>query len=37
MTDPLDIKFAALDARPAQTVVLLAGPDLAFGPGRPRS
>ncbi len=31
MADPLDIKFAALDAQPAQTVVLLAGPDVAFG------
>ena len=31
MTDLLDIKFAALDAKPAQTVVLLAGPDVALG------
>ncbi|MFM9848222.1 MAG: leucyl aminopeptidase [Hyphomicrobiaceae bacterium] len=31
MTDLLDITFAALDAKPAQTVVLLAGPDVALG------
>jgi leucyl aminopeptidase len=31
MTDRIDIKFAALDAKPAQTVVLLAGPDVALG------
>jgi leucyl aminopeptidase len=31
MTDLLDIKFAALDTKPAQTVILLAGPDVALG------
>lgn len=31
MTDLIDVKFAALDAKPGQTVVLLAGPDVALG------
>lgn len=32
MTDLLDIRFAALGAKPAQTVVLLSGPDVALSP-----
>ncbi len=31
MTDRIDIKFAALDSKLAQTAVLLAGPDVALG------
>ena len=37
MASPLDIQFAPLSAPPGETLVVLAGEDLAFGAGGARN